>query len=262
MADFSKLKTGPQNMTSGRRGGFIPTIYWKQKDETHYLAFLTALDEVPKLLTHFIQTTGGWRYFICRKNEIFEDESNGECPICEMKSLGKNAQPVYRHLALAVELEPKYEQKNGRKVVSGYEVLMDEWTDKEGNDKTTPHVGVVSESAKNFWTPFAAHVLRMVERGVNAELENTVYEVVRNGKGDQTSYSFYEDDNRPDLSELEVPTLEDFIEEKGALEYYEKELSGGVEEDDSETEETSSREKGTQETESDFDKLKAELESK
>jgi hypothetical protein len=276
MADLSKLKRGEENMVSTRKGGrrYIPNIYWKVDGENdlRYLAFLTPVAEVPRLLLHpFVRTPNGGRTFVCRKNEIFEDEnSTGECPICdEFKKA-----PRVQWLAMAVELEPIMERQNGRQVVTGFKPKMDEWEyEKDGKTETgsAPHVGIVIQALKNFWTPLAAKVNRELTRKGVGDLTEIVYEIQRVGKTkDDTTYLFepYEPELRPDLSEFEFPTLEDWIESKGSLQYYDEELSGGVEEDggspeSSNEEPTSSPTAEDQEdTQSRFEALKTALEER
>jgi hypothetical protein len=273
MADLTKLKRGEENMVSTRKGGrrYIPNIYWKVDGENdlRYLAFLTPLAEVPRLLMHgFVRTPNGPRTFVCRKNEIFEDENpTGDCPVCdEFKKAPRN-----QWLALAVELEPVMERVNGRQVITGFTPKMDEWEfEKDGKTETgtAPHVGIVSQALKNFWTPFSAKVNREITRKGVGDLQEVVYEIQRVGKTkDDTTYLFepYEADLRPDLSEYDFPTLEDWIESKGSAEYYAEELLGGVEDDGdspSSGEEATPSADAQEEAASRFDALKARLEER
>lgn len=273
MADLTKLKRGEENMvaTSKGRGKYLPPIFWKAGDkDPKFLAFLTPLADVPRLLMHgYINTPNGPRTFVCRKNEIFEDENpNGECVICdEFKKSPRN-----QWLALAVELTPKEERVNGRKQITGFEVRMDEWDyEKDGKTEkgTAPHVGIVSQALRNFWTPFSAKVNREITRNEVGDLHEIVYEIVRSGKTkDDTTYLFeaYPADLRPDLSEFDFPSLEDWIESKGNTAYYEEELSGGIEEDDSDAapqaEAAASSSSDQEETQSRFEALKASLEER
>lgn len=273
MADLSKLKRGEENMVSTRKGGrrYIPNIYWKVDGENdlRYLAFLTPLAEVPRLLMHgFVRTPNGPRTFVCRKNEIFEDENpSGECPICD----DFEKSPRNQWLALAVELEPVMERENGRQVIKGFKPKMDEWEfEKDGKTEkgTAPHVGIVSQALKNFWTPFSAKVNREITRNGVGDLDQIVYEIQRVGKTkDDTTYLFepYDPELRPDLSEYDFPTLEDWIESKGSAEYYAEELEGGVEDDgDSPASEEEATPSATaqEESESRFEALRARLEER
>jgi hypothetical protein len=268
MANFDKLKRGEDNMvsTSKGRGRYLPAIYWKEHEEVRYLAFLTPLQEVPRLLIHgFVRTTNGPRTFVCRKNEIFEDENpNGECPVCDdLKKAPRN-----QWLALAVELEPVEERVDGRKRITGFTVKMDEWeseNDGKTEKRSAPHVGIVTQSLRNFWTPFSAKVNREILRNGVGDLNEVVYEVQRVGKTkDNTTYLFepYDADLRPDLTEYDFPTLEDWIEQKGSAQYYEEELSGGVEEDPEESSSDSAPASGQEAATSKFDELAAKLEAR
>lgn len=271
MANFDKLKRGEENMvsTSKGRGRYLPAIYWKAGDtEPKYLAFLTPLQEVPRLLIHgFVRTPNGPRTFVCRKNEIFEDENeNGECAVCdEYKKSPRN-----QWLALAVELEPEFKRENGRQVITGFTVRMDEWEqeiDGKTETRSAPHVGIVTQSLRNFWTPFSAKVNREITRNGVGDLTEVVYEISRQGKTkDNTVYTFdvFDPELRPDLSEFDFPSLEDWIEQKGSADYFEEELSAGVEDDDndapSDDDAPSARDQA--ETTSRFDELKAKLEDR
>jgi hypothetical protein len=280
MADLSKLKRGEDNMVSTRKGKgrYLPNIYWKAgDDEPKFLAFLTPLQEVPRLLMHgFVRTANGPRTFVCRKNEIFEDENpTEECQVCDdfKNAKGESKYPPRNQwLALAVELEPVTERVNGRQKITGFNVVMDEWEyEKDGKTEkgTAPHVGIVSQALKNFWTPFSAKVNREITRNGVGDLNEIVYEVSRVGKTkDDTTYLFepYAPELRPDLSEFDFPSLEDWIETKGSAKYYEEELSDGVAEEDgddtpSEPEKASAA-SDQEDTSSRFDALKARLEER
>jgi hypothetical protein len=267
MADLTKLKRGPEHMvSSGGKGRFLPAIYWKDNNESRYLAFVTPVAEVPKLPIHFIRTANGWRDFVCRKSEIFEDENpTGACEICDRYK----KKPDFKAVALAAELTPEFSRENGRKRVTGFEMLMDEWeSEQDGKTETrqAPHVGIIKQAFKNFWTPFVAEIEREQTRNGVGDLNEVVYEIVRVGKGNSTTYKFYAYEERPDLSEYldGFPTLEDWIEEKGSLAYYENELSGGVEPDEPEDDEPEApREKGdTSDARSRFDELAANLQQR
>lgn len=274
MADLSKLKRGKEALaSSGGKGKYLPAIYWKNADDTRYLAYLTPLSEVPKLPIHMLETAQGWRTFVCRKAEIFEDENpKGECYICDSDVFtDRQKNPAWKFLALAVELEATQERIDGRQKTTGFTILMDEWDakDEEGKDikRQAPHVGIVSQARTNFWTPFTAEVEREVNNNGIGDLNEVVYEIVRIGKGkDGTSYKFYAYDMRPDLTEYmdTFPSLEDWIEDKGSLAHYEESLSGGVETDESEDGDspTTSPKEVEEEPSDKFEALKASLEDR
>ena len=278
MADLTKLKRGEENMVnpSSGKGRYLPGINWKDHEEVHYLAFLTPIAEVPRLPIHWVRTPNGWRPFVCRKCEIFEDENpEGACVICD-EYVEKNKRYAARNqwMAVAVELTPVEERVNGRKQITGFEILMDEWESKsdDGKEETrsAPHVGLVAQALGNFWTPFTAKVNKQISRTGSGDLDETVYEIQRLGKGkNSTNYMFeaFDPDQRPDLSEFvdNFPRLEDWIEQKGSLEYYDEMLSGGVEGDENDEEsepEVEAQETAQEKAESKFEALAAKLEAR
>lgn len=270
--DMTKLKTGQAAMKSAKRGGFFNNIYWKEDKEVRFLAFLTPFEEVPGLPIHMYETANGWRTFVCRKAAIFEDESQGRCDICSLMVKGKErdpAKPNFKQIALAVELEPVYERVEGREKLVGFEVKMDEY-EKDGETKTAPAIGMVSQAPSNFWVPMASTVDR------KGDITEYVLEVERKGKGKnaKVSYTFFDHPGR-ELVDLQleeyVPEegwlkrLHNWIEEHGDQTRYEEELSGvsSSRDDDGDGDE---REEATPEsteaTKSRFDELRAKLEAK
>jgi len=221
--DVSKLRTGTAVMAESarRKGRYTPFIYWTENNESKYLAFLTPIEEVPTIQVHpFIPTPGGKRLFVCRKNAFLLEESGGVCPLCD----DHDEKPVTRQVALAVELKPIEKRESGRKQITGFSVLMDEFEKQDGSTATAPHVGMVIQASSNFWMPLSSFTTR------KGDITEYVLEVQRVGKDQKTIYQFFEynGDSRPDLSEFEddVPDLIEWIAEKGSEEYYASELDG------------------------------------
>jgi hypothetical protein len=262
-------------MVATSRGGYLNTILWKTDKESRYLAFLTAIEDVPKLAIHFFQAANGWRTFVCRRNEIYEDESNGECAICEMAERDledgdkkeSRFKANWKHFAIAVELEPIEERVNGKKQITGFELKMETYENKAGEEVTVPVFGLVSQALTNFWTPLSV----MVDR--KGDLTEQVIEVVRSGgKKSKVSYNFFDYPGREQVDVLleeyedRIPSLIDWITEKGSKEHYDRELDGfdpEAEEDEGEqSASTDSQDDSTQKSQSKFDELKSQLESR
>jgi len=144
--------------------------------------------------------------------------------------------------------------------------VLDKWETQEGEERSAPHIGVVLQAPKNFWIPLSVKVER------KGDLDELVYEVIRVGKKDGTTYQFedYDAKLRPDLSEFEFPSIVEWIADKGSTEYYDSELSGykGQDEDDfsndtADSEKPASVSKGTQpEADERFEALKAQLQER
>lgn len=215
-----KLKKGSEHIKApvGGGGKFTPVIYWKEDQETKYLAFITPIEDMYTLDQHTVKTKNGWRSFVCRKNEAFLDESNGECPACDLY----NNKPGRKHFALAAELDQVEERVGGRKTVTDLTVKMIE-REKDGKTVQYPRIGVVVQSASNFFDYLKGYDAQ------RADITTLSFEIQRSGQKTNTSYNFFPiPDLRPDLTEFEedYPSLIDYIAEQGSIERYAEELEG------------------------------------
>lgn len=220
--DVDKLKKGSEHIKqrSGGGGKYTPVIFWGKTgpDAVKHLAFITPIEEMYTLDYHTVKTKNGWRSFVCRKNEAFLDESNGDCVLCDTY----NNKPGLRHFALAAELEAVEEKVGGRKVITDLRVKMVEKENKEGKTVAYPRIGVVVQAASNFYDYLKAYDAQ------RADITTISFEVQRSGVGSTTSYQFFPSDIRPDLSEFEsdYPSLIDYIAEQGSVERYAAEVEG------------------------------------
>jgi hypothetical protein len=217
---LSGLRKGIEEITKSAAGGgggkFTPFIGWKDGD-VKTLYFLTAAQDIPKLKLHnFVEIPAedkdGNEYtrygtYVCRKDPVFREESGNTCDLCDR--IGHVA--VEKFVALAVELETI---KNGKKI-TGVEPVMRKFEDREGNEREVPQIGLVVQASRNFFAPYVAWESRK-------DLEETSFEVQREGASTDTKYYFFPVDEKPDLSEYEVPNLEDLIEGMGSEERYEE----------------------------------------
>lgn len=252
-----KLRKGSEHIkaSSGVGGKFTPTIFWKEDGEEKILAFITPIEDMFTLNTHTIKLAQGWRTFVCRKNEAFEDESEGKCELCDEYE-NKVAK---KHFALAAELEPVVERVSGRKQISDLSVKMIEGKE----DKLYPRIGVVMQSAGNFYDYLKTYDAQ------RADITTLSFEIVRSGKGTNTGYQFFPVDMRPDLAEYEedFPSLVDYIADLGSEERYDNELNNGGKKPSSESEEeptpvkaSKAKKKSEEESSDDFEALRARLE--
>jgi hypothetical protein len=191
-------------------GKYTSFIGWKDGD-TKLVYFVTPAEEIPKLKLHsFVEfpTDDGTRYdtLVCRKDPAFRDESNNTCELCDR--VGHT--PTEKFVALAVELEAV---KDGKKI-KGVTPLMRSYEDRDGNEVEVPQVGLVIQASRNFFAPFVAWESRK-------DLEETSFEVQREGASTDTKYYFFPVDAKPDLDDLEIPDLLDVIENMGSEGKYE-----------------------------------------
>lgn len=215
---LSGLRKGTEEIVKSAAGGgggkFTPFLSWKDGD-VKLLYFLTAAEDIPKLKLHnFVEIpyedsdgNEATRYdtFVCRKDPAFREESGNTCDLCDR--VGQAA--VEKFVALAVELEPV---KEGKKITS-VQPVMRQFEDREGNDREVPQIGLVVQASRNFFAPYVAWESRK-------DLEETSFEVQREGASTDTKYYFFPVDSRPDLTDIEVPSLEDLIERMGSEEKY------------------------------------------
>jgi hypothetical protein len=197
-------------------GRFTPFIGWKDGD-VKLIHFLTPAQEIPKVRLHTyveIPTDDGeTRYdtFVCRKDPAFREESGNTCKLCD--EIGHTA--TERFMALAVELEPVREGKK----IKAVNVAMREFTTREGEEKEVPQIGLIIQGAKNFFSYLGAYDER-------EELSDASFEVQREGGSTDTKYHFFPINAVPDLTDVEIPTLESIIERMGSEEKYENDLEG------------------------------------
>jgi len=163
---------------AARKGGkFVPDIRWEDK-ETKYLQFLDPLEEWVTVLMHPFawvpaDNEEGKRAekFISRRDSALDGETGFDLIISRWKQ-----NPVYRTIALAVELE----KKPGNK----FQVLMRQYEARDGSVKEVPAVGLVMQSPHTF----SKHAKAQVDEGF--EIEDYVWAVKRQGASTDTTYSF------------------------------------------------------------------------
>jgi len=207
------LRKGTEEIRKAEKssgGKYTSFIGWKDGD-TKLVYFVTPAEEIPKLKLHsFVEfpTEDGSRYdtLVCRKDPAFRDESGNTCELCDR--IGHA--PTEKFVALAVELEAI---KEGKKI-KGVTALMRTYEDRDGNEVEVPQVGLVVQASRNFFAPYVAWESRK-------DLEETSFEVQRDGASTDTKYYFFPVDAKPDLEGLEIPDLLDVIERMGSEEKYE-----------------------------------------
>lgn len=239
--------------SSGSGSKFTPFIGWKDGD-TKLVFFLTEPQEIPKLKLHnFVEfpTDDGTRFdtLVCRKDPAFREEFGGECDLCDR--VGHVA--TEKFVALAIELEAI---KSG-KTIKDVKVAMRQFKDREGNDREVPQIGLVIQASRNFFAPYVAWESRK-------DLTETSFEVERQGGSTDTKYFFFPVDAKPDLSDVEIPSLEEVLERLASDEKYDDvvDLKPGSQRSWGDKNKSSSAGKGTAQPEnlrSQFEAIAAEV---
>jgi hypothetical protein len=252
MAEFKSRGTAVIKEMAERKGKrrFTPNIFWAKSGDVRYIAWLTDADDVIKVRLHeFVRVPDDsresgfrWETFLCRKDEALVESSGGYCTLCDdLKHEAKE-----RFVGLAIELEPDLDGKR----ITGLNVMINKFKNKDGEDREAPRWGLITQGSKNFFAYFAAFFER---RGT---IKGFGWEIQRDGDGLGTKYNPMKIDEvpLPDLTPFleDVPKLEDILEGMGSDEKY-KELEG-VEPDSQESAAP------TEEAQSEFDRLKAEIE--
>lgn len=208
MAEIRRGKAAIQEVvdSKGEGGGpfrkWIPAIFWKEADEERYLLILNEIENIPTFeMIGFIKTEQGFTQETVARTDPYFGE--GSDPFVTQW----DAKPRQTSLAVAVELEPTVEVRNGRKKPTGFEVKTVEYNrtilDDEGNptdekeEVTAPAIGVIAQSPYNFFNEVSSF------DATEAPIQTTPIKIKKVGKGTATSYSItgYEDQDL-DLTNL------------------------------------------------------------
>jgi hypothetical protein len=184
---------------SGSFRPFVPVVQWRDDREQKYVQFLTPISETITCDVHeWIPVGMGeksdgdsytkYEQFISRKDSsIGEDHDDLEDRL-EIK-------PKERTMGVAVELEAVTETDDkGRERVTGFVVATDTYTrkDDDGNEEevTQPLIGIVSQSAQNFFGWLSSY------DASQGPIEETPMLVTRRGRDASTTYDFIPMENR------------------------------------------------------------------
>lgn len=166
-------------------GKFTPTIYWKDSGDTKYIQFITSMEDIATVLMHSYIKVGEredgspqWRNFIS-PTDPGVDGADGYDPIIDRFGMT----PKSRSVALAVEVEPQTKVVNGRKKITGFEMKMREFEDKDGETHVVPSAGLIVESPFTFYNYLATFA-------DDQPIEEVVFKVTRKGKKMDTQYHF------------------------------------------------------------------------
>lgn len=177
MPDFrrgaSAIAQAAADAKSKQKGSFspfAPTIFWKDDGDEKYLLFLNPLEDIPQVdAIGFIpvarKKADGTKYTAYETVIARTDPALGEAedPMVEQW----DAKPKETNIAVAIELEPDFEEINGRKKPVGFKVKTREFErrvrDEDGDltdDLETvvaPQIGFVSGSPHTLFQSISAH---------------------------------------------------------------------------------------------------------
>jgi hypothetical protein len=181
---------------------FLPSIYWKDDQEEHYILFLNEIEDTPLFdMIQYIPVEGGYFQETVSKTDQFFGERSDAFE----KDWDATARKT--NVAIAVELEPVVEVVNKRRKPRGFEVKTVEYErrifddDGEATDETeevtAPAVGYVAQSPNNFFNQISNYDAN------EAPVTETALKVTRIGKDKTTVYQIIGYDELPiDLTNL------------------------------------------------------------
>lgn len=187
---------------SSGKSRFTDNLTWTA-DEKKYVQLVTPEDEWFELDMYFGKIKGQTKNGNDRYDWFVQRDADDD-PISDKFDI----KPKLRTLSVAVELEPVYEQKNGRKRIADFEIAEDD----EGN----PKVGMINQSHIFYGALYAYSE----DFGPPHE---TVFQVRRDGGDQNTSYIFTPVGDAIELDEdvLTKIDLEEWVEEHMSEEHYE-----------------------------------------
>lgn len=175
---------------------FTPSLFWKSDQEEKYLLFLNEIEEIPEVqMISYIPQTGkkkngdSFEYYesvIARTEPAIGESSD---PMVDKW----DGNPKRTCIAVAVELEPTFEEVKGRQRPTGFAVKTTEFDRRirdEAGELTTetetveaPVIGFVAQSPHNFFNVVTSYDAN------DAPIHETALKVTRVGSGNSTTYS-------------------------------------------------------------------------
>lgn len=230
---LSRLSAQNRDFSKGLTTKFLT---WGD-NESKVIRFLTPGDDILFVDMHeFVPSADGKkRSYVCR--EVF----GSECELCNRPFGSKQTPETMRRevgYGVVVLREPKFSKdpETGRniRVMGGtsenpYPEHRDAVVEYESEGKMlkAPHVAIVNQGVR-FWGQIAVHSTRLENQGLN--LTDRDFEVIRMGKGTQTTYSIIPayGITIDDLSKYNpyLPDIEGLLKRMGSQEYYDRYLHG------------------------------------
>ena len=203
------IREANESRGNGNFKPFLPSIYWKDDGDEHYVLILNPIDDIPRVEFHpFIEVEGSdFPHQVMARTDPSIGERND--PIQDKWAY----KPRLTNLAIAVELEPTFKDVGGRQKPAGFEVKVREFErkirDDEGNatdereEVTAPCVGLISQSPFNF-----GNQLESYDNG-EGPIHATALKIKRIGKKSNVTYQIvgYEG------VEVDLTNLIDYIDQ-------------------------------------------------
>jgi hypothetical protein len=206
MSEIRRGSAAIQDAAKSSDGGefrpFLPSIYWKDDQEEHYILFLNEVEDMPLFdMIQYIPTDSGFFQETVSKTDPFFGE-RGDAFVDEWDATVRKT-----NVAIAVELEPVVEIVNKRRKPRGFEVKTIEYERRifdddgeatgETEEVTAPAIGYVAQSPNNFFNQISNYDAN------EAPVTATALKITRIGKDKTTTYQLVGYDELPiDLSNL------------------------------------------------------------
>lgn len=185
-----------KNKQKGSFTPFAPKIFWKDDGDEKYLLFVNPLDEIPQAETiGFIpvarKKADGTKYTAYESVIARTDPAIGETEDAMVEEW--DAKPKETNFAVAIELEPEFEEVNGRKKPIGFKVKTREFERKVRDDDgevtddletvIAPQVGFVEGSPHTLFQSINAYDAN------DFPIEAYAVRIRKNGSGTTQSFS-------------------------------------------------------------------------
>jgi hypothetical protein len=196
-----------RNSGGGGFTPFLPNIYWKENNEEKYLLFLNDIDSIPRIDVIGFIPDGNGRY-----NSVIARTDT---------SIGQSRDPLVEDwdgsikkscAAIAVELEPTFEEIEGRLRPRGFQVATREFDRKVRNEDgeatgeveevTAPVVGLILQHATTLFGPIESYDT------TDYPIHLAAVKIKRVGTDNNTSYNV---SGYPDL-EVDLSNLLDNVD--------------------------------------------------
>jgi hypothetical protein len=200
-------------------------FYWTP-EETKALRFITDSNDIFVVPVHESVPThdGKNKTFVCRS--VFDAS-------CELCAREKGTPGAYRRdVGYGIAVLREEVKEDGK--ITGYRdvtTTYEEVVDGKNVTKKKPYVGIVSQGMRNFWNQIA------VISEKYGSLRDREIEIMRNGKGTDTTYMAFPLDKK-EIENIDtryakfLPDIEAFLNRIGSQEYYDAQLHGIVKEKD------------------------------
>lgn len=230
---MAKLNNQNKDFSKGLTTKFLS---WGD-NESKVVRFLTSANDIIFVDMHeFVQSHDGKkRSYVCKENFGIE------CELCARPFGSKQAPGTMRRevgYGIVVLREPKFSKdtETGRNIRVFAGSAENQYPDHrdaiveyelDGKMAKAPYVAIINQGIR-FWGQIAVHANRLEDQGLS--LTDRDFEIIRMGKGTQTSYSVIPAYGTP-INDIEkynpyLPDIESLLKRMGSPEYYDRYLRG------------------------------------